>query len=385
MSDLFAPLREPDSVSRLAPGEVRRRGDRLRRRRAGAAVAGAVCAAAIVVGGTSLLVGDWTSSDSAPGPVDSPPADVAIRTELDLSEGLPREIPSSAGAPELMICGESFPLGDRATASVQVRYSDYSDQGDLTARGLSVYPDAGTARAVATDLVAAFESCPRSTDGRGRAWTTSVRPTDHGDQGWVVARFADAPGPRVDAPEAIQIVRIGASLLVIRQREVHGIPVEALERDTSAQVEWLVHRQMCLLTDEGCAWRSDPDILRPDGWGPLRLGMSREDVEATTSAGFSSAGGCTTVDLGSGEGLLSESDELVSLRVTEGVTTPEGIGPGSSHDEVLEMYPSARQVGDVRLVRASPTTEYEITFEGDQVGQLTLSAVGDECPGALAP
>ena len=139
------------------------------------------------------------------------------------------------------------------------------------------------------------------------------------------------PDPRVDFPEAIQIVRLGASLLVIHQREIHGIPVEALTAGTSDQVEWLLHRQMCLLTDEGCAWRSDPDVLRPDGWGPLRLGMSREDVEATGVARSSaSAGDCTIVDLGPGEGLLSESDELVSIHVPEGVTTPDGIGPGSS-------------------------------------------------------
>ena len=97
---------------------------------------------------------------------------------------------------------------------------------------------------------------------------------------------------------------------------------KTLTRMTSDQVAWLMHRQMCLLTDEGCAWRSDPDVLRPDGWGPLRLGMSREEVEATGIAGFSDAGKCTTVDLGSGEGLLSASDELVSIQVPEGVTTP---------------------------------------------------------------
>jgi hypothetical protein len=193
----------------------------------------------------------------------------------------------------------------------------------------------------------------------------------------VVTRLADEPGSTF--PEAIQIVRLGESLLVIHQREIHGVSLDELAEWTSHQVELLMHRQMCLLTDQGCAWRSDPDVLRPDGWGPVRLGMSREDLQAAGFEEVSSAGECTTVDLGSGEGLLSAADELVSIRVPEGVTTPDGVGLGSSMKEVKELYYWDEQVGDLRLVRASPTAAYEITFEGGRVTRLTLSTVGDEC------
>ena len=246
---------------------------------------------------------------------------------------------------------------------------------------MSVYPSAGTARSVATDLVAKFESCRGSTDGQGRDWTTSVRPTVDGDQGWVLARFPMGSGPRMHPGEVIQIVRLGASLLVVQQREIHGVTLEDLTRMTSDQLAWLMHRQMCLLTDEGCAWRSDPDVLRPDGWGPWRLGMSREEVEATGISGISEAGKCATVDLGSGAGLFSETDELVSIQVPEGVTTPDGIGLGSSREEVLHLYWFADKNDQVMLVRASPTADYEITFERDQVTQLTLSTVGADCSG----
>ena len=156
---------------------------------------------------------------------------------------------------------------------------------------------------------------------------------------------------------------------------------KTLTRMTNDQVAWLMHRQMCLLTDQGCAWRSDPDVLRPDGWGPWQLGMSREELEATGVTGFSDAGECTTVDLGSGEGLLSASDELVSIQVPDGVTTPEGIGLGSSREEVLDLYWFAEKNGDVMVVRASPTADYEITLERDQVTQLRLTTVGNECFG----
>jgi hypothetical protein len=377
MSDIFAPLRDPEPVSSLAPEAVRRRGDRLRRRRAGMAVAGAVCATAIVVAGTTLLVGGRTSTDSLPEPVDSPSTRAVIPAEFDLADGLPRGLASSgADAPALEICGETFSLADSAVASQGVGYADRSD---LSTRGMSVYPDAGTARSVATGLVATFESCPRSTPAY--EWTSYVRPTSHGDQGWVLARVGRASGTAPDLPEVIEIVRLGASLLVIQQREIHGITLEDLTRTISHQTAWLTRRQMCLLTDEGCAWRSDPDVLRPDGWGAWRLGMSREEVEATGGAGFGDAGTCITADLGSGDGLLSESDALVSVQVPEGVTTPEGIGVGSRRDEVLEQYWFAESNGDVILVRASPTADYEITTERGQVTRLTLSTVGADCSG----
>lgn len=376
MSDIFAPLREAEPVSAPAPEEVRRRGDRMRRRRAGLAVVGAVCAAAMVVGGTSLVLGDRTSSDSAPEPVDSP-TDTVIPAEFDLAEGLPRRFTNpDVGAPELKICGEAFPFVDHAIASQGVRRDE---RGDFQIRGLVVYPDTGTARVVATDLIATVKGCPRFTDGRGRTWTTSVRPTNHGDQGWVVARRGTAPGPRVDFPEVIQIVRLGASLLVLHQREVHGVALKDRIRSADDQVEWLLHRQMCLLTEEGCAWRSEPDVLRPDGWGPWRLGMSREDVEAIATGSSDDAGECDTVDLESGTLWVSESDGLVRIQVPEGVTTPDGIGVGSSREEVFERYWFARVEGDVVPVRASPTTDYEITFQRDRVTQLALSTFEHEC------
>ena len=377
MSDLFAPLREPEPASALAPESVRRRGDRLRRRRAGLTLMGAVVAAAIVVGGSSLVVGDRPRSDSPSRPVDSPHGKAVFPAQLDLADGLPRGTVSSAGSPSLVICGEPFSLADGATASEEV---GQAERGDFTTRGLSVYPDAGAARSVATRLVAAYEDCPRFTDRRGRAWTTSVRPTAYGDQGWVVSQLVTASGPRVDFPEVTQVVRLGVNLLVTQQREIHGLRLDVMTRFTSDQVAGLMHRQMCLLTEEGCTWRSDPDVLRPDGWGPFRLGMSREEVEATGVAGFSDAGDCTAVDLGPGQGWLTETDGLVSIQVPEGVTTPDGVGAGASRDEVLESYPMA-EGKDVMLVRASPTADYKIKTERDQVTQLTLTNVGDECSG----
>jgi hypothetical protein len=250
MSDIFAPLREPEPVSPLAPEEVRRGGDRLRRRRAGLALVGTVVATAIVVGGSALVVGDRLGSDARPGPVDTPGLETVIPAEFDLADGIPRDNSySNVGAPEVLVCGGSFSLADLAIASEQVLQAG---TGDLTMRGVAVYPDVATARSVATDLVARFDGCPAFTDGRGSDWTAKVQPSAHGDEGWVLTRVMTGSEPRWGRPEVIQVVRLDASLLVIQQREIHGVEPVMLTRGTGQDVARLIHRQMCLLTDEGC-------------------------------------------------------------------------------------------------------------------------------------
>jgi hypothetical protein len=234
---------------------------------------------------------------------------------------------------------------------------------------------------VAADVVARFERCPRFDQEMNRDVMTTTRTTAYGDQGWVVARRWAGPG--LGPVEVLRLVRLGENLLVVHRREVHGLHLRALVTGTGQEVERLMDRQMCLLTDGGCAWRSDPDVLRPDGWGPLRLSMSRQDIEATGAAEFDDAGECTALSLESGgAGLLSASDELVRLQVPEGVATPDGISVGSSEDQVLELMPFAGQPRDGVLEgRASPTADYEVTVEGGKVTQLALSSVDDGCSG----
>lgn len=373
MSELFAPLRDPDVVPAQPPEAVRRRGDRLRRRRTALQVLASGFAVVVVLAG-----GFWASggsdSGSSPGPADSTDPAPA---ELDLADGMPRGNWSSQ-IPELVVCGSPYPEDDSVTV---VHGASLVDGGDVTARTLAVYPDAGAARSAATALVDRYRSCPRSTDRRRREVVTTVRRSEHGDRGWVVEQQWNAPGSGVDFPQVVQVVQAGATVLVVRQSEVHGIRLRDLATGTSVQVEWLLDHQVCLFDDGGCAWRSDPDVLRPDGWGPLRLGMTRDEVEVTGADGFRDvAGGCTAADLGPGTGLLSDEGRLVSLQVPEGVATPDGIGIGSSMDDVSETYWFGEQPdGGVLTLRASPDTDYVLTLEGRRVTGLALSMVDAEC------
>ncbi|QIK76646.1 hypothetical protein [Nocardioides piscis] len=378
MSDIFAPLRDPDQVSSLPPAEVRRRGDRLRRRRAGLVLVGTAFAAATLVGGLSLLLGEPPSSDS--GPVDSPGVESLIPPQLDLASGMSRipERPTAhPGALKLLVCGETSAFAEGAIAHQFVRVSQGSD---LSARGLSVYPDASTAEAAAAGLAAEFRGCPRFTDERGRTWTTTVRwAPEHGEPGWVVTRDGDGPGTRADFPDVVQIVRLGPNLLVVQEREVHGVAMEDLARWVRTQVGWLMDRQMCTMTEEGCAWRDDPDVLQPEGWGPLRLGRSSEDLDPSVEVDSSDAGECTTAEVAAGTGWFSGSGRLVSIEVPRDVTTPDGIGVGAGREQVLDTYPFEEVSGPVVLVRASATADYELTFTADRVTRLRLVDVGYDC------
>ena len=112
------------------------------------------------------------------------------------------------------------------------------------------------------------------------------------------------------------------------------VEVFDLAAGTSLQGEWLLDHQLCLVTADGCPWRSDPDVLRPDGWGPLRLGMTREEVVETTGAEESrTAGTCTSVDLRPGGlGLLSDEDARVGELAAQSLVDLDSPGIAALHE-----------------------------------------------------
>ena len=377
MSDIFAPLRDPEPLTAPPPEEVRRRGDRLRRRRTGFAVAAAACAVGAVVGGGAFVV-ERTTADPAPGPVEEPAVDAVIPPDLDLGEALPRNDTWVDSDPfAVKVCGRSVAVEHGAVDS---RTVVFAAQGDFRRRHLSVFTDQVEARRAAGELVDALDGCPRHVDERGRVWTTDVRPTSRGDASWSVTRLRERRGSP-EAPESLQVVLQGAALLVIHDREIHaGTDPKLVTRLTEDEADWVLERELCRLEDGGCPWSDDPDVLLSDGWGPFRLRMSRAELEEVGSAPVHAAGDCVTIDLGPGEGVLSESSGLVSIEMPDDVTTAEGIGVGSTKNEVQDAYAFAGEPrGDEHVVRASVPGDYVFTFEGHEVIRLVLVSRGNPC------
>jgi hypothetical protein len=92
---------------------------------------------------------------------------------------------------------------------------------------------------------------------------------------------------------------------------------------------------------QDAAWR-----LTPDGYGPVRIGMSRAEVARTVGAalvGEEHTPGCieTHATRGwSGMWFMFEEGRLTRISVSEGsrVTTPRGIGVGASEAAVRRAY-----------------------------------------------
>jgi cytoskeletal protein RodZ len=104
-------------------------------------------------------------------------------------------------------------------------------------------------------------------------------------------------------------------------------------------------------------------VLNANGYGPFRFGMNQAQVEAAGQVTLMpSAGACVGYTVtGSGVHLyVSKTTGLAQVQVSSGVRTPEGIGVGSTEDDVKAKYPSYRD-GQV-AVPGNTTATYLFTF-----------------------
>jgi len=94
--------------------------------------------------------------------------------------------------------------------------------------------------------------------------------------------------------------------------------------------------------------------LTPDGWGPVKIGMSRAQVEAALGAkleGEALDDEYSCIDMkpvGEDQGIWFMFEEYKLSRISIGspsqVKTPRGIGIGSSADEVRKAYGARLQI-----------------------------------------
>lgn len=143
--------------------------------------------------------------------------------------------------------------------------------------------------------------------------------------------------------------------------------------------------------------------LGPDRFGPIKLGMSRAEVEATgkfvyrrklpmRGCSFGQAVG-TEVN-GGGSVVISDIYGVSKIDIYQGVRTPEGIGLGSSLDQVRLTYRDTKvetgsDVGDGGLemddhyrtsVPGNPKASYRIFVDKNQnVDELILALNVQNC------
>jgi len=120
--------------------------------------------------------------------------------------------------------------------------------------------------------------------------------------------------------------------------------------------------------------------IGPSGWGPIELGMSYEEVRKAGYLGENTAPpqGCTTY-------VLSTRDDQVSAltisesgvgRISAGNNgrTPEGVGSGTSKEELRNTYPDGTESDGVYRADTGAGTTYEFAVpDGDEVSGFALT------------
>ncbi|MEV6440513.1 hypothetical protein [Amycolatopsis sp. NPDC051716] len=130
-------------------------------------------------------------------------------------------------------------------------------------------------------------------------------------------------------------------------------------------------------------------LLAADGFGKLKLGMSEADVAAqTVTLSDAQAGAGCTVYKAQGSGLPASASVVISKAAGLVVVTPdvaahtaEGIGAGSTKDQILAVYPAAKEETGGVVAPAGTAAEYRFRLDRTGVVQTSLTSVTQDCAG----
>lgn len=128
-------------------------------------------------------------------------------------------------------------------------------------------------------------------------------------------------------------------------------------------------------------------VLGPDGYLSLRLGMSYQDATATglvsPDPGPPPAQGCAHYQLTEGTATIREitisgDDGIVRFGAGD-AQTPEGVGNGSSLDQLRSTYSGLTAESDGYVASASASARYVFTVADDAVSQVQLESLDANC------
>ncbi|MGW4521467.1 hypothetical protein [Amycolatopsis sp. NPDC004378] len=130
-------------------------------------------------------------------------------------------------------------------------------------------------------------------------------------------------------------------------------------------------------------------LLAPDGFGSIKLGMSETQIAAQgVTLSDAKTGGSCTVYTARGSGVPSGATVVVSKAAGLTVVTPdqsahtaEGIGAGSTRDQVLAVYPAAKDESGGVVAPATAAAEYHFRLDDSAVVQTSLASVNQDCAG----
>jgi hypothetical protein len=131
-------------------------------------------------------------------------------------------------------------------------------------------------------------------------------------------------------------------------------------------------------------------LLGPDGFGQLKLGMTEQDasVKDVTLVKTGTTDACAYYEI-SGAGVplaitaaISNAHGLVMIMPPSAVHTPEGIGFGSTKDDVMKRYPATAVTKSGTFSPASQASTYQFGFDAKgQVEGVVLRSTNQDCAG----
>jgi len=409
-------------VNPLAPSEVRRLGDRMRRRRNAAAVVAGVAAVAVIAAPIALYAG--RDDSSAPSPAPSPSesttsAPVVPDPIVSWFEEIPEDFPLAVGWPDddeaergedglkgpdrvlrsltFTLCGDT--LND--TVYVDRLRADWTNVEDYRHRQLTTYADADQAVAEVKALTDFHRECPTEEGDDGYTRVTEVQRTEVGGESWAVVTHYEFDGAPAVGLTITHVIRLGRAVLINTISNEGGAGQDPdgevrghLDAMTSAIAQPM--SRMCVFTKAGCDDGTEPieapvvGTLLPEGYDGVLLGMTLEEAKAAGAhVDPAGAGPCTLITIPSSpstSGILayvSEERGVVGIFGKLGVTTMEDIGFGSTLAEVEAAYPGTDTTGGYTVLSPVPghdDREYATQYdEQDRVVSLVLQLKNQDC------
>ena len=251
----------------LPPGEVRRRGDRIRRRNNAVAAVGGLAVIAAIATPFAVLAGHHGST--APQPAPAPDWTTTIPASFDLTavpDGSPISFQDDRTFTEdQVICGKvvfSTKSGtDRAGASYHGEASE-----DSAGRTLAVFADDQQAARVLADYRDGIASCPvdQSSGGAQLEYDVVSGAPASAEDGFVFSEQVDLGGGLYSDLSVYEVARVGNAILVgTTHGSVGGGQQVTAESTRLADLSEPVLSQMCVFSVTGCGTDSeavDPSV-----------------------------------------------------------------------------------------------------------------------------
>lgn len=233
---------EGASMDPLAPSEVRRRGDRMRRRNHGMAALGTAAAVAVIAA-TGFLLPGGTDRGDEPGPVVDPSN--SRTTEAPTLDAIPADFPldvAMGGAQvtdtgemdDLAYCGMT-PLAGLKPAGV--RSAQVAGGETLVTRTLYLLDDQDAARAAQTAVLNAASACAAEESPAG---AVAIQPVD---ADWSGNTITLDLGPGAETEPTVQVVNVlsnGPAVLVTQIWGAWTGNVQAGVKDSRSGLKRLV-------------------------------------------------------------------------------------------------------------------------------------------------